>query len=334
MPPYKTLLIRPSLVGGDVFHQQAYELGRRLLNQCAFIKADESTISGETPLPLSRHTPSSFAGEPAMLMIQLVTTDECGCNLEYWQGRVSTVQEGAECKILCTRGFGERRMNEVIRIAEDLFEARGEWIQDVTMPYPGNRGCLCRMEEDTPADPGRSASARSDSTLYDAFECMVDEDAERLLAWFLAEGPAGLADIAPTGNLDYSLETLPARMEACASRLTTTTAEDEKSDRNHVAGPTERQSGLFEYTSEAKRLITGCSYYFGECFIRAHPHLRWASGNPLHDTGAGPALVGFANKLEMPVLLVVDTLFGKRIENPAAEKVFDKIVRQWERVAG
>jgi hypothetical protein len=38
MPPYKTLLIRPALVHDDVFHLQAYELGRRLLDLCAFNK--------------------------------------------------------------------------------------------------------------------------------------------------------------------------------------------------------------------------------------------------------------------------------------------------------
>jgi hypothetical protein len=93
------------------------------------------------------------------------------------------------------------------------------------------------------------------------------------------------------------------------------------------------KAGLYEFTPEAKRIIIGAAYHFGECFLRLHSRLKWGVGKVEYATGNMPVVVGFDKDKELPVLLVLENLFSRRIENPDIPDVFQTAIEKWMRNA-
>jgi len=168
---------------------------------------------------------------------------------------------------------------------------------------------------------------------FDLFENMESEEAEDILREFCDRGNLYLSDLGTNGELDYSLERFPKLMESVAIRLSTTPKEEDLSVPEFIRNTEDYKAGLYDFTTESKRLMIGCAYYLGECFIRTYSNLRWATGNPEYATGKMPVVVGFHNDKELPTLLVMENLFSRRIENPVMTDIFENAIQRWEKHA-
>ena len=168
---------------------------------------------------------------------------------------------------------------------------------------------------------------------FDLFENMNAEEAEDILREFREHGGGYLKDVVPNGELDFSLCGFPNLMESISNRLTTILKDDDVSVPEFIRNTEDYRSGLFEFAPDARRLIIGCAFYLGECFIRKYPGLRWAIGNPQYATGMMPVVAGFNSEKELPALLVMENLFSRRITNPTMTSVFENAIQRWEKNA-
>jgi hypothetical protein len=164
---------------------------------------------------------------------------------------------------------------------------------------------------------------------FDLFEKMSAVEAEDVLNDFLGTGKRYEADLGL--NVDYSLSTLPTILEDLTTKLTSTPTQEDLSLPEFIRNTEDYKVGLYEFTPEAKRTIIGAAYHFGECFLRLHSRLKWGVGKVGYATGNMPVVVGFDKGKELPVLLVLENLFSRRIENPDIPDVFQTAIEKWMR---
>lgn len=162
---------------------------------------------------------------------------------------------------------------------------------------------------------------------FDLFKQMSAAEASDVLDEFLEIGKRYEGDLGL--DLDYSLASLPAILEELTTKLTRTPTEEDPSVPEFIRNTEEYKAGLYEFTSEAKRVIIGTAFHLGECFVRLYPRLKWGVGNVEYATGNMPVVTGFDNGKELPVLLVLENLFSRRIENPGVDGVFATAIEKW-----
>lgn len=162
---------------------------------------------------------------------------------------------------------------------------------------------------------------------FNLFEKMTPAEASDLLNEFLKAGKRYEGDLGL--DSDYSLTSLPTVLEVLTAKLSRTPTEADSSVPEFIRKTEEYKAGLYEFTQEAKRIIIGTAFHFGECFVRSYPRLKWSVGNVEYASGNMPVVTGFENGKELPVLLVLETLFSRRIENPDAEGVFATAIEKW-----
>jgi hypothetical protein len=164
---------------------------------------------------------------------------------------------------------------------------------------------------------------------FDLFEKMSAVEAADVLNEFLETGKVYEAEL--NLDADYSLSTLATKLEELTARLTRIPTEEDLNLPEFVRNTEEYKAGLYEFTPEAKRTIIGAAYHFGECFVRSYSKLKWGIGNVEYATGNMPVVTGFDNGKELPVLLVLENLFSRRIENPDVHDVFPTAIERWMR---
>lgn len=166
---------------------------------------------------------------------------------------------------------------------------------------------------------------------FDLFEKMSAVEAADVLKEFQETGKRYEADLGLDG--DYSLSSLPTTLEGLTASLTRIPTEEDPSVPEFIRNTEDYKAGLYEFTPEAKRIIIGTAYHFGECFVRSYPKLKWGVGNVEYATGNMPVVAGFDKGKELPVMLVLENLFSRRIENPDVHDVFQTAVERWIRNA-
>ena len=136
-------------------------------------------------------------------------------------------------------------------------------------------------------------------------------------------------------NCDYSIESLPAFLRWAFSQMRTVPRETDLNVPEWIRSTADYQKGLFEFEDRSKDLICFVAYYFGECFIRHFPQLKWATGNC--DSSDGyinrvanmPVVVGFKYEKEFPPLLVTENLFRGLVKRGNIED-FQNVVDAWQ----
>lgn len=164
---------------------------------------------------------------------------------------------------------------------------------------------------------------------FDLFEKMSAVEAVDVLNEFLETGKRYEADLGL--DVDYSLSKLPTILEDLTTKLTSTPTQEDLRLPEFIRNTEDYKAGLYEFTPEAKRIIIGAAYHFGECFLKLHSRLKWGVGKVGYATGNMPVVVGFDKGKELPVLLVLENLFSRRIENPDIPDVFQTAIEKWMR---
>ncbi len=132
---------------------------------------------------------------------------------------------------------------------------------------------------------------------FDLFEKMSAVEAVDVLNDFLGTGKCYEADLGL--DVDYSLSKLPTILEDLTTKLTSTPTQEDLSLPEFIRNTQDYKAGLYEFTPEAKRIIIGAAYHFGECFLRLHSRLKWGVGKVGYATGNMPVVVGFDKGKEL-----------------------------------
>jgi hypothetical protein len=160
---------------------------------------------------------------------------------------------------------------------------------------------------------------------------MSASEAADVLVEFKKRGEEGLQHLEV--DRSYSLSTLPRYLEKVARNLKRIPVDEDPNVPAFIKETDDYKAGLFEFTPDSKQAIIVAAYYLGECFVRAFPHLNWAVGNLDYASGNMPVVTGFGNGKELPVLMVLENLFARRMENPEINGVFSTAIDRWQKNA-
>jgi hypothetical protein len=169
---------------------------------------------------------------------------------------------------------------------------------------------------------------------------MSPSEAQEVLRQFLEDGVANVDIVrahaeAAGVNCDYSLETLPAFLRWSFSQMNTVPREANPKVPEWIRATEDYQKGLFDFDDRSKDLICFTAYYFGECFIRNYPNLRWATGNcdaPKGVVNADanmPVVTGFAHNIEMASMSILENVFARLVAHPERSQDIDIMIDSW-----
>jgi hypothetical protein len=156
---------------------------------------------------------------------------------------------------------------------------------------------------------------------FDLFEQMDLVEAQELLRLFREDGVAHIEKVraaaAQSGVVaDFRIETLAGFLQWAFQQVQTVPKEPDPSVPEWIRSTPDYQNGLFEFDDDSKALVCLVAYYFGECFIREYPHLRWATGNPEFAKANMPVVVGFRGNMELAPMLVLENVFSRIVAQP------------------
>lgn len=171
---------------------------------------------------------------------------------------------------------------------------------------------------------------------FEYFGNLSKEEAEMVLREFLEDGKANIDTVIAHANqagvdCDYSIESLPPFLHWALSEMHIVPKEPDMSVPAFIRSTGDYQSGLFDFDERSKNLICFAAYYFGECFTRSYPQLKWSTGYTEYSTGNMPVITGFIYDKELPPMLVLENLFRRVISKPERKMDVSKAAANWEK---
>jgi hypothetical protein len=173
---------------------------------------------------------------------------------------------------------------------------------------------------------------------FDLFEKFSPEEAKEFLEQFRALESSNIEDLLKQGSseglsVDFKIKSVAPLMRWLAAKLATIPNKPDMQLPWWIRATDSYAKNLFEFEEGSKILIIRAAYYLGESFVRSHPGLHWATGNPKTAEANMPVVAGFQFKLEMAPLMVAENLFRRAIAEPTKLGDIDKAIEYWDQKA-
>jgi hypothetical protein len=164
------------------------------------------------------------------------------------------------------------------------------------------------------------------------FDSMSLDEARDHLNGFLESERLALESMRPAAEeagvvMDYSLSSLPHVLKWILKRVRFVRVPLPASEPEWIRQA--HPEGIIEFNEESKYLILRCAYYMGECFVRSHPALRWATGDPEYIEKNMPVVAGFTSDKEMATMMIVKNVFTRILGYNAPITDIDRALNTW-----
>jgi hypothetical protein len=167
---------------------------------------------------------------------------------------------------------------------------------------------------------------------FDAFHSMTVNEAREYLAGFLATERGAISIIEPAAHgagveMNYTLQSLPSVLKWILSGVTVFRVPVPETEPKWIRDY--HKDGLVEFAEPSKYLILRGAYYLGECFVRYHPARSWSIGDSEYMEKNMPVVAGFRSRMELPPILVCESIFSRILGTNAPESHIDVMVNSW-----
>jgi hypothetical protein len=167
---------------------------------------------------------------------------------------------------------------------------------------------------------------------FEFFETLTRKDAEKYLQRFLeterATIPPTLDEARSAGvPVDYSVASISPLFSWIAPQVDHRQVTEAFDVPDWISSTS--QQDFVELADASKPLILRAAFYLGEAFARNYVHLRWDIGHADFAHQQQPAVVGFRNSMELPVLLVTENLFLNALDSANMSNEFDRVINAW-----
>lgn len=166
------------------------------------------------------------------------------------------------------------------------------------------------------------------------FESLTKAEAELFLKNFLRESGVGfermVPDLSRNGvRSDFSLDSIALVYRWVLPKLKTSSKEPDKSLPEWLLQSESYTKYLFEFDDDSKVLILRAAYYLGESFSRASDGLSWSTGDRKAAHQNQPVVVGFENRMELPVLGVAEAIFNGLVAGTRSLEDMEQTIEKW-----
>jgi hypothetical protein len=170
---------------------------------------------------------------------------------------------------------------------------------------------------------------------FEFFEGLSPADASQFLSNFLQVGSDRFPKFADARlsegvQCDFSLGSIAPLMFSILPKLVSIPLRPDPSVPSWIRNTESYRDNLFDFDLSSKELIVTTSYYFGECFVRTFPQLRWATGDPETAQMNMPVVTGFRNGVEMAVMMICENLFARVFASPSKRGDFEIAIATWK----
>jgi len=136
-----------------------------------------------------------------------------------------------------------------------------------------------------------------------------------------------------TIEVDFSIESIVPILNELLNVLKTVPKDPDPTLPEFIRQSDTYKQNLFEFDEPSKPIIFAASYYLGEAFIRRYQNLSWGIGNPKFHQCNMPVVKGFSSKLELPVILVGENIFGSIFSGMDGIESINTTIETWKKFA-
>jgi hypothetical protein len=173
---------------------------------------------------------------------------------------------------------------------------------------------------------------------FDLFERMSCEEANAVLAKFLAEEPARLERFREQAkdagaSCDFTIQSVAGFVRYVMESLSTRSIPPDENVPEWIRSTDDYKNSLYEFDERSGDLIVTAAFYVGEAFRRSFDGLEWGTGDTETAFANMPVVQGFENDREFPPILILENLIRRIIEEPEKSGDIEVMVSRWSSMA-
>jgi hypothetical protein len=171
---------------------------------------------------------------------------------------------------------------------------------------------------------------------FEFFEHLSKRDAKALLQRFIEVESSHFPEIvkqcaAQRIKLDFSIKSLEPFICWVLKKMTTVSKKPDPAVPEWIRNTESYTKNLFDFDEASGVLILRTAYYLGETFVRSYGGLQWGIGRWSNTNR--PVVRGFLKGMELPPILVTDTLLSAVIGSPSRKGEIKECLDCWKDLA-